>query len=769
MLSPTLEQSLNLAYAEAKRRRHEYFTLEHLLYALLHDKETSRIIIECGGEVETLKQQLRDFFEKDMAALPEHVPAEPQQTLSIQRVLQRAALHVQTSGKTQITGANILVSMFKERDSQAVYLLEKAGITRFDVVNYISHGLTPTEYEGEREFVGEEEVPAAAESDKKNPLEAYTVNLNQRAEAGYIDPLIGREKELARTIQVLCRRKKNNPLYLGDPGVGKTAIIEGLALRIHEGNVPEVLKEATIFSLDMGALLANTKFRGEFEARLKAVIKELGEQEHGILFIDEIHTIVGAGATSGGTMDASNILKPALASGDIRCIGSTTHQEYKLSFEKDRALARRFQSIDILEPSEEETFLILKGLRDRYEQHHEVVYEEEALRAAARLAAKHINHRHLPDKAIDVIDEVGAAQRLLPEDQRKKKITETEIEEVVASMAKIPPRTVSVDDRDRLRNLERDLKLVVYGQDEAVTSLSEAIIMSRSGLRGAHKPVGSFLFTGPTGVGKTEVSKQLAKLLGVEFVRFDMSEYMEKHTVSRLIGAPPGYVGFDQGGLLTDAVNKTPYAVVLLDEIEKAHPDIFNVLLQVMDNATLTDNNGKKADFRNVILIMTSNAGASEMAAGSIGFGSGVGSTKSRGKQALEKTFSPEFRNRLDAIVQFSHLAPETMERVVDKFIGELEHALLDKQVEVELSDAARFYLARAGYSEKFGARPLDRLIDREVKQPLAKELLFGKLADGGRVDIDHEPEEDKLSFRFSKRAKGKALQKKETEKETKA
>lgn len=735
MIRRDLEQAINSAYSDAKRRHHEFFTLEHILFALLHTKQTMEIIGHCGGDVDSLRKDLEAYLENDVEKLPEDVAREPQQTLAIQRVLQTAAHHVESSGKEEMEPSNVLVSMFRERESTAVYLLKKQGIQRFDVVNFISHGISKVDpnYQPEDvETVGEGEEGAAK---GKNPLEMFTVDLVARASDGKIDPLIGRDKEVKRTIQVLCRRKKNNPLFIGDPGVGKTAIAEGLARRIHEGEVPDVLKEAKIFSLDMGALLANTKFRGEFEARLKSVVKALGKVENSILFIDEIHTIVGAGATSGGTMDASNILKPALANGDLRCIGSTTHEDFKASFDKDQALSRRFQKIDIFEPSPMETFKILKGLKTRYEEHHQVKYTLPSLKAAAELAAKHINHRHLPDKAIDVIDEVGAAQQLLPVDERKKTIEVEDVEQVVASMAKIPPKTVSTTDRDRLSTLERDMKLMVYGQDQAIVALSESIIMSRSGLRSGDKPVGSFLFTGPTGVGKTEVAKQLARIMAVEFIRFDMSEYMEKHTVSRLIGAPPGYVGFDQGGLLTDAVNKTPYAVILLDEIEKAHSDIFNILLQVMDHATLTDHNGKKADFRNAVIIMTSNAGASEMAAGGIGF-SKDSAVRSKGKQAVEKIFTPEFRNRLDAIVQFDQLSSDVMERVVDKFVNELDQQLMDKQVQLKLEDDARKHLAEKGYSPQFGARPLGRLIETEIKQVLARELLFGELRDGGIVTV---------------------------------
>jgi len=742
MISRDLERAINYAYAEARRRKHEFFTLDHLFYALLHTPKTSNIVTQCGGKVEELKNELDEFLETHVEKLPETTDTEPQQTLAIQRVLQRAALHVQSSGKTEMDGGNVLVSMFREKDCHSVYLLQRQGITRYDVVNYISHGLSKI---GTHQGMGQGPGMEPSETDMPaQPLDAFTLDLVAQAEAGRLDPLIGRDTELERTMQVLCRRKKNNPLFIGDPGVGKTALAQGLALRIHEGKVPDILKQARIFSLDMGALLANTKFRGEFEARLKGVIEELQTQDHAILFIDEIHTIVGAGATSGGTMDASNILKPALANGDIRCIGSTTHQDYKASFEKDHALARRFQKIDILEPTPQETFKILLGLKSKYEKHHQVKFGQPALMAAATLAAKHINHRHLPDKAIDVVDEAGAAQQLMPPSRRKKLIGVRDVEAIVASIAKIPTQTVSTSDRERLENLGRDLRLVVYGQDKAIGALEQAIVLARSGLRQEDKPVGSFLFTGPTGVGKTEVARQLAHIMGVQFLRFDMSEYMEKHTVSRLIGAPPGYVGFDQGGLLTDAVNKTPYSVILLDEIEKAHPDIFNILLQVMDHATLTDHNGKTADFRNVILIMTSNAGAKELASGDIGFGSGLPSL-SKGKKALERIFSPEFRNRLDAIIHFNPLGPEIMTRIVEKFMTQLDHQLMDQQIELTLSAKAKEYLAKKGYSPSFGARPLGRVIDNEIKQPLAHEILFGKLTKGGQVKVNLK--KDKLVF----------------------
>ncbi|MCB1043746.1 MAG: ATP-dependent Clp protease ATP-binding subunit ClpA [Acidobacteria bacterium] len=735
MISPELEKQLAYAYQEAKTRQNEYLTLEHLLFALLHDTECMDIVVHCGGDPASLIEELDLFLNTRVPKVTSDEDFEPIQTLAVQRVLQRAALHVQSSGKEQMSCGNVLVSMMREKESYAVYLLNKQGISRFDVVNYISHGLSKTN-ESNYEHVEEGEGVTARPSN--DPLGEFTVDLVAKAKAGGIDPLIGRDREIRRTIQILCRRKKNNPVFVGDPGVGKTAIAEGLARRIAEGDVPEVLENANVYALDMGALLANTKFRGEFEARLKDVIKAIGKQENSILFIDEIHTIIGAGATSGGSMDASNILKPALAAGELRCIGSTTFEDYKSIFERDHALARRFQKIDVVEPSAQETFEILKGLRRYYEQHHGVKYSTAALKAAAFLAAKHINHRYLPDKAIDVIDEVGAAQHLRPESRRKKNITVKDVEHVVAEIAQIPEKSLTGDDKERLRHLERNLKLVVFDQDEAVAALVQAIKLSRSGLRAADKPVGSFLFTGPTGVGKTEVARQLARSLAINFVRFDMSEYMEKHTVSRLIGAPPGYVGFDQGGLLTDAVNKTPYCLILLDEIEKAHPDVFNILLQVMDHASLTDNVGKRADFRNALIVMTSNAGAHEMAKGSIGFQDERG-TLQKGKEALEKVFSPEFRNRIDAIVHFSSLKMETVHKIVVKFLDELDHQLIERGVSLSYDQDVVTYLAEKGYSDKYGARPLSRLIDREIKELLADHILFGELASGGVAHIQCE------------------------------
>ena len=746
MISKELESTLNIALKEAKKRRHEYVCLEHLLYALLQDKDANGAIINCGGDIDRLRKALEEFFNGHLDILPEGVDHEPQQTLGFHRILQRAVIHAQSAEKKEITGGNLLIAMFREPDSYAVYLLEEQGITRFDVVNYVSHGIskisTGEEPAQSEEEQGEEEKPGK----RQNPLKAFAVDLVAKARQGNIDPLIGRDDEIERTIHVLCRRRKNNPIYVGDPGVGKTALAEGLALKIHAGEVPDVLKTAVVYSLDMGALLAGTKFRGDFEARLKGVLTGLKKQPNSILFIDEIHTIVGAGATSGGSMDASNILKPALASGELRCIGSTTYHDYKSYFERDRALARRFQKIEIAEPSQDEAFKILEGLKPHYEKHHGVHYSTAAIRAAVQLSAKHINDRRLPDKAIDVIDEVGAAVKILPLEKRKKTISPRDIEKIVAKIAKIPPRSVSTSDKDQLQNLDRDLKLVVFGQDTAIEMLASTIKLSRSGLGHPEKPIGCFLFSGPTGVGKTEVAKQLAHTMGIEFIRFDMSEYMEKHTVSRLIGAPPGYVGFDQGGLLTDAVNRNPYAVLLLDEIEKAHPDLFNILLQVMDHAALTDNNGKKADFRNIILIMTTNAGAREMSGAPLGFG--AQSNAGKGKEAIEKMFSPEFRNRLDAMISFNSLSRENIERVVDKFIIELDQQLNDRKVFLSLTAGARRWFAERGYDPAFGARPMARLIQNEIKRVLADEILFGRLQNGGKVAVDEN--EGKLTFTYS-------------------
>ena len=746
MISKELEGTLNTALKEAKSRRHEYVCLEHLLYALLQDKDASGAIINCGGDIDRLRKGLEEFFQTHLESLPGGSDHQPQQTLSFHRVLQRAVIHAQSAEKKEINGGNLLIAMFREPDSYAVYLLQEQGITRFDLVNYISHGISKIaaaeEWSQSEEEQSEEEKPER----RVKPLEAFAVNLVAKAKQGNIDPLIGRDDEIERTIHVLCRRRKNNPIYVGDPGVGKTALAEGLALKIHHGEVPDVLKDAVIYALDMGALLAGTKFRGDFEARLKGVLAGLKKLPNSILFIDEIHTIVGAGATSGGSMDASNILKPALASGELKCIGSTTYHDYKSYFERDRALARRFQRIEVPEPSQDEAYKILEGLKPHYEKHHGVHYSSGAIRAAVQLSAKHINDRKLPDKAIDVIDEVGAAVKIQPPDKRKKSIGAKDIEKIVAKIAKIPPRSVSTSDKEQLQNLDRDLKLTVFGQDTAIDTLTSTIRLSRSGLGHPEKPIGCFLFSGPTGVGKTEVAKQLAHVMGIEFIRFDMSEYMEKHTVSRLIGAPPGYVGFDQGGLLTDAINRNPYAVLLLDEIEKAHPDLFNILLQVMDHAALTDNNGKKADFRNIILIMTTNAGAREMSGAPLGFG--ARSNAGKGKEAIEKMFSPEFRNRLDAMIVFNSLSMEIIERVVDKFIIELDHQLNEKKVFLQLTVKARRWLAEKGYDPSFGARPMARLIQNEIKRVLADEILFGRLQSGGKVEVDEN--EGKLVFTYS-------------------
>ncbi len=749
LIAKELQASFRTALEEARRMQHEYLTLEHLLLALTKDARTREVLKACGANVKRMQERLESFLEETVERLPEGVDAEPQQTIGVERVLHRAAMHALSAEQKFIDGGDILVAMFREEESHALYVLQQEGLTRLDLLNYISHGITKEGGPGEEGSEGApRNVPAGddeeGESPRKSPLEAYTSNLNEEAKAGRIDPLIGREKELERTIQVLCRRRKNNPLYVGETGVGKTAIAEGLALHIHEGRVPAALKGSVIFSLDMGALLAGTKFRGQFEERLKGVLKALQEHPDAILFIDEIHTIVGAGATSGGSMDASNLLKPALASGKLRCIGSTTYQEFKASFERDRALSRRFQKIEVGEPSVEDTVLILEGLKSRYEDHHGVKYVTEAIRAAAELSAKHINDRFLPDKAIDVIDETGAAERLKPEGQRTGQVTQADVEAVVAKMARIPAKSVSASEGMQLQNLEGELKRVIFGQDTAIKAMVDAIKLARSGLRAPEKPIGSFLFSGPTGVGKTELAKQLALTLGVEFLRFDMSEYSEKHTVSRLIGAPPGYVGFDQGGLLTDAVRKHPYAVLVLDEIEKAHPDLFNILLQVMDHATLTDNNGRKADFRNIIIILTTNAGAQEMSTKAMGFGDKQAPVDgSRAKKAIERTFAPEFRNRLDAWVLFSGLPPDIILKVVDKEVGLLQKMLNERKVKLELTPAARAWLAEHGYDPAFGARPMARLVDNTLKKPLAEALLFGALKDGGiaRYDVKADGE----------------------------
>jgi ATP-dependent Clp protease ATP-binding subunit ClpA len=741
-----------MAEKEAIKRRHEFITLEHLLYAILDDETGSDVIHHCGGELDVLRSDLEEFFRDRMEQLPIGLEMTPEKTPAFERVFQHALFQAEASGQERVDGGNILAAMFEERHSHARYLMEKQEITKLDILNYISHGISKRDDDPMQVPAGEDEDDEIDPRQARDPLKSFTANLVARAAEGKIDPLIGRISELERTIQVLCRRRKNNPLYVGDPGVGKTAIAEGLALKIQQGEVPDVLKDKEVYALDMGALIAGTKYRGEFEQRLKAVILALKRKPGVILFIDEIHTIVGAGAVSGGSMDASNILKPALASGEIRCIGSTTYNEYKASFERDRALARRFQIIEIAQPSIVDTIQILQGLKTYYEEHHGVKYSDEAVRAAAELSAKHINDKFLPDKAIDVIDEVGASVKLKPEAERPEVISEQEVELVVAKMAKIPPKTVSVSDKERMQNLETDLKGVIYGQDHAIAQLVNAIKLSRSGLGNPDKPIGSFLFSGPTGVGKTELAKQLARTLGVEFIRFDMSEYMEKHTVSRLIGAPPGYVGFDQGGLMTDAIRRTPYAVMVLDEIEKAHPDVFNILLQVMDHATLTDNNGKKADFRNVIMIMTTNAGARELSGSRVGFkyadSGGVAGSGSKAKGAIERTFSPEFRNRLDAWIAFETLSFETIGRVVDKFMGELRAQLVDKKVEIELTALARVWLANKGFDKLYGARPMARLIQSKIKEPLANEILFGKLQGGGKVIVNEKDGELNLEIK---------------------
>lgn len=745
MLNKELEFTLNLAFKEAKEKRHEFMTVEHLLLSLLDNPAAGNVLQACDANIDALRRDLIEFIDETTPKIPENeLERETQPTLGFQRVLQRAVFHVQSAGKTEVSGANVLAAIFSEQESQAVYFLRRENITRLDVINYISHGVSKYQnndmHEGLNSSMDEEMMGGEG---NESPLESYCLNLNKRARLGKIDPLIGRHEEIQRTIQVLCRRRKNNPLLVGEAGVGKTAIAEGLARRIVDGEVPEAISKCVVYALDLGALLAGTKYRGDFEKRLKAVLKQLGEQEGGILFIDEIHTIIGAGAASGGVMDASNLIKPLLANGELKCIGSTTYQEYRGIFEKDRALARRFQKIDITEPSIDETFEILKGLKGRLEEHHGVKFSIPSLKAAAELAAKYINDRFLPDKAIDVVDEAGAYQNLLTANKRKKIISVTEIENVVAKIARIPVKKVSARDKDTLRNLERDLKLLVYGQDEAIIALASAIKLGRSGLREPQKPVGCFLFAGPTGVGKTEVTRQLANVLGIELLRFDMSEYMEKHTVSRLIGAPPGYVGYDQGGLLTEAINKNPHAVLLLDEIEKAHSDVFNLLLQVMDHGTLTDTNGRQADFRHVILVMTSNAGANEISRNSIGFSMQDNSTD--GLDAIKKHFSPEFRNRLDAVINFKSLDMETIGLIVDKFIMELEEQLAAKGVTFKVEEAAREWLIEHGYDKSMGARPMARLIQENVKKPLAEELLFGKLVDGGHVILDTK--DGKLHF----------------------
>jgi len=736
MFSKELELSISQAYQEARERRHEYLTVEHMLLALLDNASALSILSACGADVAGLEKDLRKVLEDTVPLLEEGDNRDTQPTIGFQRVLQRALYHVQSAGKDEVLGANVLVAIFSEKDSYANYLLNRYDVSRLDVVNFISHGISRMDSSpgADRDESVLESTEDAAER-KSTALDRFTTNLNQRARNDQIDPLIGRDREIERTVQVLCRRRKNNPLFVGEAGVGKTAMAEGLALRIVNGEVPEILADSTIYALDLGALLAGTKYRGDFEKRLKAVVKELQDIPGAVMFIDEIHTIIGAGAASGGVMDASNLIKPVLASGELRCIGSTTFQEFRSVFEKDRALARRFQKIDITEPSIAETIEILRGLKSRFEDHHHVKYSDEALRAAAELSARHINDRHLPDKAIDVIDEAGARQRLVPETERKELLNEHDIEEIVAHMARIPAKQVSVSDRDALRNLERDLKLVVFGQDEAIGALAAAIKMTRAGLGDADKPIGSFLFSGPTGVGKTEVTRQLALTMGIELIRFDMSEYMEAHSVSRLVGAPPGYVGFDQGGLLTEAVTRNPHAVLLLDEIEKAHPDIFNILLQVMDHGKLTDANGREADFRNVILVMTTNAGAAQSARRSIGFSDQDNSTDAL--EVIRKSFAPEFRNRLDAIINFRALDMPVILMVVDKFILELEEQLALKNVAISISRAAREWLAEKGFDPKMGARPMKRVIQEMIKRPLADDLLFGELAEGGEVRVE--------------------------------
>jgi len=749
MLSRNLEQTLHRALIYANSRHHEFATLEHFLLALTADSDALAVMRACGIDIERLITNLTTYIDNELQNLVQPATEEAKPTSSFQRVLQRAAIHVQSSGREEVTGANILVALFSERESNAVFFLQQQDMTRFDAVNYISHGIAkvpgmsePRIVQGEDENTTEENIIKKG----KEALDTYCINLNNKAIEGKIDPLIGREKEVERTVQVLCRRSKNNPLLVGEPGVGKTAIAEGLARRITEGEIPDILKESVIYSLDMGSLLAGTRYRGDFEERLKSVITELQDMEDSILFIDEIHTIIGAGSTSGGSMDASNILKPSLSNGTIRCIGSTTYKEYRSHFEKDHALVRRFQKIDINEPSIEDAIKILKGLRCYYEAHHKIKYSQEALRAAVELSARYIGDRKLPDKAIDVIDEAGAAQMLLPENKRKKNIDVKDIEIIVSKIARIPPKTINKNDKEMLANLERGLKTMVFGQDDAIEELSSAIKLSRAGLREVQKPIGCYLFSGPTGVGKTESAKQLAKIMGLELIRFDMSEYMEKHSVSRLIGAPPGYVGFEQGGMMTDKIDQHPHAVLLLDEIEKAHPDLHNILLQVMDYGKITDSNGKTIDCRNLIIIMTTNAGAAELAKKTIGFERSV--DEGDNTEAINRAFTPEFRNRLDSIIAFKTLSTDMISRVVDKFIMQLEAQLEDRGVTIELTDAARRWLGKRGYDETMGARPLSRIIQEHVKKPLADELLFGKLINGGAVNISVSKDK-KLAFKY--------------------
>jgi len=745
MIAQELEVSLHMAFVEARQKRHEFITVEHLLLALLDNPTAAEVLRACGANMDELRKNLTQHIVEQTPRIAADREVDTQPTLGFQRVIQRAILHVQSSGKKEVTGANVLVAIFGEKDSHAVYFLQQQGIARLDVVNYISHGITktPQAHQGK----GEQDADQEGQAETSNsPLDNYTQNLNALALAGKIDPLIGRDRELERVVQTLCRRRKNNPLLVGEAGVGKTAIAEGLARRIVEGNVPDLLAKCTVYALDMGALLAGTKYRGDFEQRLKAVLKQLVDNPNAILFIDEIHTVIGAGAASGGTLDASNLLKPVLSTGQLKCIGATTYNEYRGVFEKDHALSRRFQKIDVVEPSVDETVEILKGLKTRFEAHHSVKYTANALTTAAELSARYINDRHLPDKAIDVIDEAGAAQRIAPKAKQKKIIGKSEIEEIIAKIARIPPRSVSTDDRSALANLDRDLKAVVFGQDQAIDALAAAIKMARSGLGNPQKPIGNFLFSGPTGVGKTEVARQLAYCMGIELIRFDMSEYMERHAVSRLIGAPPGYVGFEQGGLLTEAITKKPYSILLLDEIEKAHPDIFNVLLQVMDHGTLTDNNGRKADFRNVCIVMTTNAGAESLAKTQMGFTPSV--QPGDEMEAIKRMFTPEFRNRLDAIISFRALNHEIIMRVVDKFLMQLDEQLAEKKVEAQFSQSLKEHLAKKGFDPLMGARPMARLIQDTIRRALADELLFGRLQHGGRVSID-VGDDEKIKLKF--------------------
>jgi ATP-dependent Clp protease ATP-binding subunit ClpA len=752
MLSKELEASLNVAFSVARSKRHEYITVEHLLLALLDNSSANTVLKACGADLQRLKNELTEFLEENTPVFSESANAEVQPTLGFQRVLQRAVFHVQSSGKKEVTGANVLVAIYGEQESQAVYLLHQQDVSRLDIVNFVSHGISKVSDETGESNEAEQNEEAPAENSEKQPLENFSTNLNMRALQNKIDPLIGRDSEIERTIQILCRRRKNNPLLVGEAGVGKTAIAEGLAKKIVDGEVPEILSGCTIYSLDLGALVAGTKYRGDFEKRLKGVLRQLQKDPGAILFIDEIHTIIGAGSASGGVMDASNLIKPLLASGELKCIGSTTYQEFRGIFEKDRALTRRFQKIDVEEPSVPDTVEILKGLKRYFEEHHNVKYSNNALKAAAELSERYITDRFLPDKAIDVIDEAGANHRMNNTTGKQKVINVHDIENIVAKIARIPPKTVSSSDAEVLKNLDRNLKLVVFGQDEAINAMADAIKMARSGLGNPEKPVGSFLFAGPTGVGKTEVTKQLAKVMGIELIRFDMSEYMERHTVSRLIGAPPGYVGFDQGGLLTDAINKHPHAVLLLDEIEKAHPDVFNLLLQVMDHGALTDTNGRKSDFRNVIVIMTTNAGAQLIGRRSVGFTEQDHETDAM--EEIKRMFTPEFRNRLDGIIQFKALDERTITNVVDKFIIELEHQLEEKRVSMIVDDKARHWLAKKGYDPKMGARPMARVIQDHLKRALASELLFGRLTKGGEVRVSLNDKEDDLAIEILEREK---------------